>query len=85
MHGEDTLLLVLAADPDYGSCRVFAEKAVDPISFGRAKEARNLWPLNLNLRETAYGYIEADIGAPFFSADGSAVGYPVFRFHQSLI
>ena len=79
MHGEDTLLLVLAADHLITDHAAFLQ-AVDRAS--RLAEQGKLVTFGIKPEspETAYGYIEANIGAPFFSADGSAVGYPVFRF-----
>lgn len=78
-HGEDALMLVLAAD----------HLITDQVAFTQAVARATQLALQGNLvtfgikpeaPETGYGYIEADMTAAILSADGSVVGYPALRF-----
>ena len=79
IYGEDAQLLVLAADHLITDHAAFFQ-AVDQAS--RLAEQGKLVTFGIKPEapETAYGYIEANIGLPLFSADGSVAGYPVLRF-----
>jgi mannose-1-phosphate guanylyltransferase/mannose-6-phosphate isomerase len=78
-HGEDALMLVLAADHLIADQSAFAQAVAQAtqlalqgklVTFGIKPEAP----------ETGYGYIEADMGASIAAVDGSLAGYPVRRF-----
>lgn len=78
-HGEDALMLVLAADHLIADQAAFAQAVARAtqlalqgklVTFGIKPEAP----------ETGYGYIEADMKTPILSVDGSVAGYPVLRF-----
>lgn len=80
-HGEDALMLVLAADHLIANQAAFAQAVAQAaqlaqqgklVTFGIQPEAP----------ETGYGYIEADLDSPFpgRGGQGEMAGFPVLRF-----
>ena len=78
-HGEDALMLVLAADHLIADQAAFAEAVAKATVLARQGKLVT-FGIKPEVAETGYGYIEADMKAPILSADGSVVGYPVLRF-----
>ena len=78
-HGENALMLVLAADhliADQGAFAQAVAKATQLALQGKLVT----FGIKPDAPETAYGYIEAGMRAPIVAADGSVAGYPVLRF-----
>lgn len=78
-HGEDAVMLVLAADHLIADQSAFV-KAVSQATLLALQGKLVTFGIKPESPETGYGYIEANMKAPILSADGSVAGYPVFRF-----
>jgi mannose-1-phosphate guanylyltransferase/mannose-6-phosphate isomerase len=78
-HGEDALMLVLAADHLISDQSSFAQAVAKAVQLARQGKLVT-FGIKTETPETAYGYIEADMKAPIRSDDGSVAGYPVLRF-----
>jgi len=78
-HGEDALMLVLAADHLISDQAAFAQAVASATQLARQGKLVT-FGIKPETPETAYGYIEADMRAPILSVDGSVAGYPVLRF-----
>lgn len=78
-HGEDAVMLVLAADHLIADQSAFV-KAVSQATQLALQGKLVTFGIKPESPETGYGYIEADMAAPILSADGSVAGYQVLRF-----
>lgn len=77
-HGDDALMLVLAADHLIVDQPAFAQAVVRAIQLA-AQGKLVTFGIQPEAPETGYGYIEADLDSPLFSGE-EKVGFPVLRF-----
>ena len=78
-HGEDALMLVLAADHLIADQAAFAQSVAKAIQLALQGKLVT-FGIKPTAPETGYGYIEANMRAPILAADDSVAGYPVLRF-----
>lgn len=78
-HGEDTLMLVLAADHLISDQPAFAQAVAQAVQLA-AQGKLVTFGIKPEVPETAYGYIEANMAAPIRANDGAVAGYLVRRF-----
>ena len=77
-HGQDALMLVLAADHLIADQAAFAQAVANAAAIAQQGKLAT-FGITPECPETAYGYIEADPGRPIESG-GSVIGFDVRRF-----
>lgn len=80
-HGEDALMLVLAADHLISDQSAFAEAVSQAAQLAQQGKLVT-FGIQPETPETGYGYIEADLNYPLFGGEGNVdwAGFPVLRF-----
>jgi mannose-1-phosphate guanylyltransferase len=79
-HGDDALLLVLAADHLIANQAAFAQAVAQATQLAQQGKLVT-FGIQPETPETGYGYIEADLNSPISGGKSSAAaGFPVLRF-----
>lgn len=80
-HGEDALMLVLAADHLIADQAAFAQAVAQAVQLAQQGKLVT-FGIQPDAPETGYGYIEADLNSPLHGGDrqGERAGFPVLRF-----